>query len=153
MSLKAGWYTIRLVSVEHPDPGVGGEYITLLPDGQVRVEPLGPVTPPEARRWHVETVNGDRNIYKIVKASLVPEGLREGLLEDTSEVPVVFGPDPEEWQISNAGVGHNVYLISPNKKFPIGVEHLVGTDGNRVVVKVFPVNPGIDRPAWQFKLD
>ena len=44
MPLKPGWYRLRIVSTEHPDPGIGGMYLTLTPDGNVVVAALGPDT-------------------------------------------------------------------------------------------------------------
>ena len=41
MSLH-GIYRLRIVSVEHPNPGVGGMYLTLTPDKQVTIEAMGP---------------------------------------------------------------------------------------------------------------
>ena len=58
-------------------------------------------------QWLVQTVNGGTDVYVVVRRA-PHEGLREGL-EDANEVPVVFGPGPEEWRITQAGEDESVY--------------------------------------------
>lgn len=44
MPLHDGYYLLRIVSVDHPDPGPGGMFLTLVDYEKVRVEALGPHT-------------------------------------------------------------------------------------------------------------
>ena len=50
MSLKPGWYRLRIVSTHNPDPGPGGMYLTLDHHGKVTVSAIGPDTKPEAQK-------------------------------------------------------------------------------------------------------
>jgi hypothetical protein len=72
-------------------------------------------------QWLISAVNGGNNVYTIEKIVIdPPKGLREGYLgkdedkeeddnKELRETVVIFGR-PEEWRITNAGVGHDVYL-------------------------------------------
>ena len=60
MSLKPGHYRIRIVSVEHPNPGPGGMYLTLAPDGEVLVEAQVPST------FNRQKVSHNRSTFKVL---------------------------------------------------------------------------------------
>ena len=44
MPLHNGYYLLRIVSLEHPNPGPGGMFLTLVGSDKVKVQAIGPHT-------------------------------------------------------------------------------------------------------------
>ncbi|KAF8691967.1 hypothetical protein AX14_002671 [Amanita brunnescens Koide BX004] len=98
--------------------------------------------------WLVQPVEGKRDVHNIMVYPLSPR--ESGFSRDPNwgKNDVINSRLPGEWRIVPVG-GSDIFEIHPVNEI-IGVIELLGTEGRKVVIKVFPIGESPEKHQWRF---
>jgi len=111
------------------------------------------VSPGPSQTWFIQPT-GESDVYTITAGAFPPHPDSPGFRREIENGPrdVLNARLPGKWRIvpieRPAGVvAFRIHPVSPI----IGVEELLGTDGDKVVIQIFPIgSPDEGKPAWSF---